>query len=70
MTLDWYMPSEPDELRSRHGELIAGIQLDELVQGTRLASRSEALGWFEAVGIPTPELIDLPSGATAIIARR
>jgi SAM-dependent methyltransferase len=70
VTLDWYMPSDPDELRSRHGELIAGMQLDELVQGTRLVSRSEALGWFEAAGIPTPDLIDLPSGATAIVARR
>jgi SAM-dependent methyltransferase len=69
VTLDWYMPSDPEELRSRHGELIAGMQLDELVQGTRLASRNEALGWFEAAGIPTPELIDLPSGATAIVAR-
>ena len=70
VTLDWYMPSEPDELRSRHGELIAGVQLDELVQGTRLVSRNEALAWFAAAGIPTPELIDLPSGASAILARR
>jgi predicted O-methyltransferase YrrM len=70
VTLDWYMPSEPDELRSRHGELIAGVQLDELVQGTRLVSRNEALAWFAAAGVPTPELIDLPSGASAIIARR
>lgn len=70
VALDWYMPSDPDELRTRHGELIAGVQLDELVQGTRLVSRTEALGWFEAAGIPTPELIDLPSGATVIVARR
>jgi SAM-dependent methyltransferase len=70
VALDWYMPSDPEELRSRHGELIAGVQLDELVQGTRLVTRSEALGWFSAAGIPTPELIDLPSGATAIVARR
>jgi trans-aconitate methyltransferase len=69
VALDWYMPSDPDELRSRHGELIAGVQLDELLQGTRLVSRTEALGWFSAAGIPTPELIDLPSGATAIDAR-
>jgi hypothetical protein len=69
VALDWYMPSDPDELRSRHGELIAGVQLDELLQGTRLVSRTEALGWFSAAGIPTPELIDLPSGATAIVAR-
>ena len=27
-------------------------------------------GWFAAAGVPTPELIDLPSGATTIIARR
>ena len=49
---------------------IAGVQLDELVQGTRLVTRNEALGWFAAAGIPTPELIDLPSGASAIVARR
>lgn len=67
---DWYLPSDPDELRTRHAELIAGIQMDEAVSGTRLVTRSEALGWFEAAGIPTPDLVDLPSGATAIVARR
>jgi len=69
LVLDWPLPSERDEFRTRHGELIAGVQLDELLQGTRLVSRTEALGWFSAAGIPTPELIDLPSGATAIVAR-
>ncbi len=68
--LDWYLPSDPDELRTRHAELIAGVQLDELLQGTRLVTRSEALGWFAAAEITTPELLDLPSGATAIVARR
>lgn len=70
VALDWYMPSDPDELRSRHGELIAGIQLDEQVSGTRLVTRAEALHWFADAGIPTRELVDLPSGATAIVARR
>lgn len=70
VALDWYLPSDPDELRTRHGELIAGLQLDELLQGTRLVTRSEALGWFASAAIPTPGLIDLPSGATAIVARR
>ena len=70
VVLDWYLPSDPDELRTRHAELIAGIQLDEQIQGTRLVSRREALGWFAAAGLPTPDLIDLPSGATAIVARR
>jgi SAM-dependent methyltransferase len=70
VALDWYLPTDPDELRTRHAELIAGVQLDELVQGTRLVTRSEALGWFEAAGVPTPSLIDLPSGASAIVAQR
>jgi SAM-dependent methyltransferase len=70
VALDWYLPTDPDELVTRHSELLAGMQLDELVGGTRLVTRSEALGWFAAAGIATPELIDLPSGATAIVARR
>ena len=70
VALDWHLPSDPDELRTRHAELIAGVQLDELLQGTRLVTRSEALGWFADAGIPTPDLIDLPSGASAIVAHR
>jgi SAM-dependent methyltransferase len=70
VALDWYLPSDPDEYRTRMGELLAGNQLDELVQGTRLVTRSEALEWFEHAGLPTPELIDLPSGATAIVVHR
>jgi trans-aconitate methyltransferase len=70
VALDWYLPSDPDEMRTRHSELIAGIQLDELIGGTRLVTRSEALGWFADAAIATPELIDLPSGATVVIARR
>jgi SAM-dependent methyltransferase len=70
VALDWYLPTDPDELRTRHAELLAGVQLDELLVGTRLVTRSEALGWFAGAAVPTPGLIDLPSGASAIIARR
>jgi SAM-dependent methyltransferase len=70
VAMDWYLPSDPDEMRTRHGELIAGVQLDEMVGGTRLVTRSEALGWFADAGVTTPELIDLPSGASVIVARR
>ena len=51
LALDWYLPTDPDELRTRHAELIAGVQLDELIQGTRLVSRNEALGWFTDAGV-------------------
>jgi SAM-dependent methyltransferase len=67
IALDWYLPSDPEELRTRQAELIAGVQLDEMLQGTRLVTRGEALGWFAEAGLPTPELIDLPSGASAIV---
>jgi SAM-dependent methyltransferase len=69
VALEWYLPSDPEELRTRHAELIAGVQLDEVLQGTRLVTRSEALGWFTAAGL-NGELIDLPSGASAIVVRR
>ena len=70
VALDWYLPTDPDELRTRHAELIAGVQLDEMIQGTRLVTRSEAFGWFANAGVPAPSLIDLPSGATVIVAQR
>jgi SAM-dependent methyltransferase len=70
VALDWYLPSDPEEMRTRQAELIAGIQLDEVLQGTRLVTRGEALGWLADAGLPTPELIDLPSGASAIVVHR
>ncbi len=70
IVLDWYLPTDPEDLRTRQAEIIAGIQLDEMLQGTRLVTRGEALGWFADAGLPVPELVELPSGATAIVARR
>ena len=52
LVLDWPLPSGPDEFRTRHGEIIAGVQLDELYQGTALASRERFLAWFEEAGLP------------------
>jgi SAM-dependent methyltransferase len=70
LVLDWPLPSSPEEFRTRHGELIAGVQLDELFQGTALATREQFLAWFDAAGLPTPGVIDLPSGATAFLTER
>lgn len=68
VVLEWVLPSTPEEARSRHGELIAGVQLDELYQGTALVTRERLAGWFEEAGLPAPSIIDLPSGATAVVA--
>jgi SAM-dependent methyltransferase len=64
LVLDWPLPSTPDEFRTRHGELIAGVQLDEIFQGTRLATRETFRQWFRDAGLRDPEVIDLPSGAS------
>ena len=70
LVLDWPLPSEPDEFRTRHGELIAGMQLDELYQGTALVTREQFGDWFIDAGLPAPAGIELPSGAMAFLAER
>ena len=70
VVLDWPLPSDPDEFRTRHGELIAGVQLDELYQGTALVTREQCRSWFSEAGLPDPTLVDLPSGASLIVAER
>jgi SAM-dependent methyltransferase len=70
VVLDWPLPSSDEEHRSGHGELIAGLQLDEIYMGTRLATREEFVDWFRAAGLPDPQVIDLPSGASAFVAER
>jgi SAM-dependent methyltransferase len=70
LVLDWALPSTLEEFRTRQGELIAGVQLDELYQGTSLATREGIQAWFAEAGLPAPLVIDLPSGATLVVAER
>jgi SAM-dependent methyltransferase len=70
LVLDWPLPSTVEEFRTRHGELIAGVQLDEVFQGTRLETRETFRRWFADAGLPEPASIDLPSGATLFEAAR
>jgi SAM-dependent methyltransferase len=70
LVLDWPLPSDPEEAQSRQGELIAGVQLDELYQGTALVTREQFLAWFGEAEVPRPVLVDLPSGASLFVAER
>ncbi len=70
VVLDWCLPSTIEESRSLHGAMLWGIQLDELYQGTRMWDLAGYLGLFEAAGIPTPVVIELPSGATVFALTR
>jgi SAM-dependent methyltransferase len=69
LVLDWALPSSLEDFRTRQGELIAGVQLDELYQGTALATRERFANWFAEAGLPV-EAIDLPSGASLFVAER
>ena len=70
IVLDWPLPSSEEDQRSRHGELIAGIQLDEVYSGTRLATREQFLAWFAEAGLPATQVLELPSGASAFLVER
>ena len=70
LVLDWPLPSSQEEAQSRQGALIAGVQLDELYQGTALVSREQYLAWFSEADVPRPVLVDLPSGASMFVAQR
>jgi SAM-dependent methyltransferase len=65
LALDWPLPSTAEEARTEYGQLIAGIHLDELLQGTGLATREQVLEWFRTADLQAPEVLELPSGATA-----
>ena len=52
VVLDWPLPSTTEEFRTRHGELIAGVQIDELYQGTALADAREAARVVRGRGAP------------------
>jgi len=40
------------------------------LQGTSLATREGMHAWFAEAGLPAPLVIDLPSGATLVVAER
>ncbi|MBI2776533.1 MAG: methyltransferase domain-containing protein [Chloroflexi bacterium] len=70
IVLDWLLPTELEEMRTIHGELIAGVHLDEVFMGAGLRDLDTYRGWFAAAGMADPLVIDLPSGATFIVVER
>jgi SAM-dependent methyltransferase len=70
IVFEWAAPTELEEYRTAQGRLISAIQLDELFQGSRLRSVDEFEAMFAQAGLPRPEVIELPSGATLLLATR
>lgn len=70
LVLDWLLPTDPDEMRTIHGELIAGVHLDEVFMGAGLRDVATYRRWFAEAGTPEPAVIELPSGATLFVLDR
>jgi len=70
LALDWCLPSTLEEDRTLLGELLWGIQIDELYAGSRLYTREGEADLFRQAGLAEPTLIDLPSGASLFLLHR
>jgi len=70
IVLDWLLPTDADEMRTMHGELIAGVHLDEVFMGAGLRDLATYRAWFADAGTPEPQVIELPSGATFFVLDR
>ncbi len=70
VVFEWCLPSTIEESQNLHGELLWGIQIDELFQGTRMYTHQGFDGIFGEAGVPPPTIAELPSGATLFVADR
>lgn len=70
LVLDWLLPTDPEEMRTYQGELIAGVHLDEVFMGAGLRDLAAYRRWYAEAGTPEPQVIDLPSGATLFVLHR
>jgi SAM-dependent methyltransferase len=70
VVLEWCLPASLEDSRTLKGELFWGIQVDELYQGTRMYTLDGYERMFAAAGLPRPEVIDLPSGASLFVVER
>jgi SAM-dependent methyltransferase len=68
VVLEWCLPD--DEEQTLHAQLLWGIQIDELYQGTRMETHDGFVEMYRAAGVPTPTVIDLLSGATLLVVGR
>jgi SAM-dependent methyltransferase len=70
VVLEWCLPETAAESQTLQGQLLWGIQIDELYQGTRMYTSAGYFEIFAGAGVPTPTVIDLLSGATLFVAKR
>ena len=67
VVLEWCLPDDPAEPQSIQTELLWGIQIDELYQGTRMYTHDGYRELFAAAFVPAPTVVDLLSGASLFV---
>ncbi len=70
VVLEWCLPEDTADGQTLQAQLLWGIHIDELYQGTRMETHSGFARMFAAAGVPAPTVIDLLSGATLFVAQR
>lgn len=70
VVLEWCLPDSAADTQTLQAQLLWGIQIDELYQGTQMYTHSGYLDIFAAAGVPAPAVIDLLSGATLFVVKR
>jgi SAM-dependent methyltransferase len=70
VVFEWCLPSTIEESQNLHAELLWGIQIDELFQGTRMYTHQGFDAMFAEAAVPPPTVAELPSGATLFVADR
>ncbi len=70
VVLEWCLPHDPSEPQSIQTELLWGIQIDELYQGTTMYTHDGYRALFAEAGAPAPTVVDLRSGASLFVAAK
>jgi ubiquinone/menaquinone biosynthesis C-methylase UbiE len=70
VVLEWCLPSTIEESQTLQSQLLWGVQLDELFQGTRMYDHDGYVRIFEEATVPAPDVIDLRSGASLFVVER
>jgi SAM-dependent methyltransferase len=70
LVLGWCLPDQLEEFATLHGQLVAGVALDELFHGARLRTVAQHAQLFGEAGLPSPVAIPLPSDATLLVVHR
>jgi SAM-dependent methyltransferase len=70
VVFEWCLPPTLEDSHNLQAELLWGIQIDELFQGTRMYTHEGFDAMFAEAGVPPPTVADLPSGATLFVASR